>query len=1032
MKQKYYESVDLVDRLSNSAMRDRAVTFLVGSPLSLPDYKGGHGVPGVSGMIDLIRREFLTSETEFDQILKGKLADQYRKAFEFLHGRRGQDYVNRVVRAAVWQALDLKEWPSHLPVTSSDDVDAATCKALEKEIDTWVLPQAVDSFGNLLVTCSDMFGRAVLTTNFDPLIEVSILKHGGNFYRTVLHDDGNLGQTVAEGTHIIHLHGYWQGYDTLHTPQQLVQPRPQLGKSLARVVEESTLVVIGYSGWDDVITRTLMELLMDSESNPEIMWTFHHNDINVIEKSSEKLIDLLSPGIERGRVSLYRGIDCRSIFTNIYENLKSNYTTISDLTEGSRMTTVVKEIPGGGIDPRKVRIQIDIPIPEKTSSDSDSLLFVDRWIGRDQELGILESLTEPVAFVTGIGGQGKSALVGQFLKQHAMMSNNRFELWDWRDCREESDRLSTQLLRLIERLSNGAIDASGVEVNDIRSIVSILFHVLQDRETLLVFDNVDQYIDLETFQPIKGLDVLVSEAQARNHRSLFLFTCRPDVQVDESRTMRLPLAGLTKDETERLIEACGIPKKDLHLAEDLHQITNGHPLWINLVAMQAIRLRKGLQSTLNLIKQGEPTLPNTTRTIWDTLNEHQRNVLRTMAELDRPESEDNLLKFIPGITINRLTRSLRTLRLFHLIETRTQPEKPPLLGLHPIIREFVKTSFPMKDREKYVGRILDFLDLMIGRYKNLLPQNPAYEILEHWVRKAELQITFGHFEEATSTISEIARPLIDRGYQEDMVRITKRLFHNIDWAEACSSYKRFDTIFKKCLEHMIQLGHDTSENFLKRYEAAIPGKSSQFILLCDLRCYAAWYAGQFESAIQWGEQGNQLKEKTAVDTAFSTRHNLALSLRDGGRVPEAIEFFLDGESLEIVLTPGERIQGKLAPFYGNIGRCLFFINRLDEALICYIKSAQLLEESQDHIGRLNKGYIRFWIAELLVRREEFDLAAAVCRASVCMWSNTSPLRSAQAANMLEKLVKDHPELRSYVDEIDWKVEGIYTSWLRNQ
>ena len=1032
MKQKYYESVDLVDRLGNSAMRDRAITFLVGSPLSLPDYKGGHGVPGVSGMIDLIRREFSTTETEFDQILKGGLADQYRTAFEFLHGRRGQDDVNRIVRAAVWQALDLKKWPSRLPVTSPDDVDAATCKALEKEVDTWVLPKAVDSFGNLLVACSDMFGRSVLTTNFDPLIEVSILKHGGNFYRTVLHDDGNLGQTVAEGTHIIHLHGYWQGYDTLHTPQQLVQPRPQLGKSLARVVEESTLVVIGYSGWDDVITRTFMELLMDSESNPEIMWAFHQDDMDIIEKSSERLIDLLSPGIGRGRVSLYRGIDCRSIFNDIYENLKSSYATMSDLTEGSRMTTVVKEISGGGIDPRKVRIQIDIPLPEETSSDSDSPLFVDRWIGRDQELGILESLTEPVAFVTGIGGQGKSALVGQFLKQHAIMSDNRFELWDWRDCREESDRLSTQLLRLIERLSNGAIDASGIEVNDIRSIVSILFHVLQDRETLLVFDNVDQYVDLETFQPIKGLDVLVSEAQARNHRSLFLFTCRPNVQVDESRAVRLPLTGLTKDETERLIGACGIPKKDLYLAEDLHQITNGHPLWINLVAMQAIRLRKGLKSTLDLIKQGEPTLPDTTRTIWDTLNEHQRNVLRTMAELDRPESEDNLFEFIPGITINRVTRALRTLRSFHLIETRTQPEKPPLLGLHPIIREFVKTNFPMKDREKYVGRILNFLDLMIGRYKNLLPQNPAYEILEHWVRKAELQITFGHFEEATSTISEIARPLIDRGYPEEMIRITKRLFYNLDWAEACSSYKEFDTIFKKCLDHMIQLGHDTSENFLKRYEAAIPGKSSQFILLCDLRCYAAWYAGQFESAIQWGEQGNQLREKTAVDTAFSTRHNLALSLRDGGRVPEAIESFLDGESLEVVLTPGERIQGKRAPFYGNIGRCLYFTNRLDDALICYIKSAQLLEEGRDHSDRLNKGYIRFWIAELLVQREELDLAAAVCRASVCMWSDTSPPRSVQAADTLERLVTDHPELRSYVDEVDWRVEGIYTNWLQNQ
>ena len=59
MKQKYYILADLVDRLCNAADRkDRAVTFLAGSALTLPDHVGGHGVPGVSGMVDLVRAEF--------------------------------------------------------------------------------------------------------------------------------------------------------------------------------------------------------------------------------------------------------------------------------------------------------------------------------------------------------------------------------------------------------------------------------------------------------------------------------------------------------------------------------------------------------------------------------------------------------------------------------------------------------------------------------------------------------------------------------------------------------------------------------------------------------------------------------------------------------------------------------------------------------------------------------------------------------------------------------------------------------------
>ena len=149
-------------------------------------------------------------------------------------------------------------------------------------------------------------------------------------------------------------------------------------------------------------------------------------------------------------------------------------------------------------------------------------------------------------------------------------------------------------------------------------------------------------------------------------------------------------------------------------------------------------------------------------------------------------------------------------------------------------------------------------------------------------------------------------------------------------------------------------------------------------------------------------------------------------------MPEAIESFLEGEPIEAVVTPGERIEGKGAHFYGNIGRCLFLTSRLDEALVCYVKSAQLLEESRTHRDRLNKGFIRDWIAELLVQQEKFELAAASYRAAVCMWNDSSPPRAAQSQDKLQALVADHPELRTYMDEEDWKAEAAYRRWLDRQ
>ena len=87
-------------------------------------------------MVDLIRSEFegTAAEAEFDRALDGEIANRYQRAFEFLHGRRGQDVANRIVRTAVWQALDTTNWPSFLPTASPDNADSATCKALEREV----------------------------------------------------------------------------------------------------------------------------------------------------------------------------------------------------------------------------------------------------------------------------------------------------------------------------------------------------------------------------------------------------------------------------------------------------------------------------------------------------------------------------------------------------------------------------------------------------------------------------------------------------------------------------------------------------------------------------------------------------------------------------------------------------------------------------------------------------------------------------------------------------------------------------------
>jgi hypothetical protein len=278
--------------------RAREVVFLVGSPLSAPDGPGKIGVPGVSGVINLIREEFQDSHTELfelEKTIRNPGENPYAAAFSFLHGRRGQQTVNEIIRTAVLRGRHPDTRNSDLDLTSDEN-----CRYLEFDVEGWGLGRGVEALGKLVTSYSTRFGRCVLTTNFDPLIEVAIRRANGTYFRTTLHADGNLSQTEGSGCHVVHLHGYWFGSDTLHTIRQLTQPRPRLKASLGQLLRNKTVVVCGYGGWDDAFTEALMGVVLDDAANPDVIWTFFADNPQL----TEALATRLSPGVDRGRVSL--------------------------------------------------------------------------------------------------------------------------------------------------------------------------------------------------------------------------------------------------------------------------------------------------------------------------------------------------------------------------------------------------------------------------------------------------------------------------------------------------------------------------------------------------------------------------------------------------------------------------------------------------------------------------------------------------------------------------------------------------------
>ncbi len=282
-------------------------TFVLGSGLTMPV------VPGAEGIVDLVQRQFAGSDT-YDQIeaeLKQSGVNRYQTAIERLETEHGRAHVNSLIFNTVLEAADLSLNETGIHRLPEDQIHA------------WALTPAVESLGNLIVKYGERFGKDVLTTNFDPLIEVGIRRAGGDYVRMGIDQDGSLHAIHSTVCRVIHLHGFYHSADTLHTSRQLRSNRPKLERSLERILRERTIVVMGYGGWDDIFTKALMNAVdRGGGSSGKLLWCFYENSPVEILNSYEHAIELLQPGIERGQVQLYKGIDIHTALPRIEQELE--------------------------------------------------------------------------------------------------------------------------------------------------------------------------------------------------------------------------------------------------------------------------------------------------------------------------------------------------------------------------------------------------------------------------------------------------------------------------------------------------------------------------------------------------------------------------------------------------------------------------------------------------------------------------------------------------------------------------------------
>ena len=297
-------------------------------------------------------------------------------------------------------------------------------------------------------------------------------------------------------------------------------------------------------------------------------------------------------------------------------------------------------------------------------------------------------------------------------------------------------------------------------------------------------------------------------------------------------------------------------------------------------------------------------------------------------------------------------------------------------------------------------------------------------MMERYSQKVELEIAAGQYDNAFETLIKVEQSLLGSGNAEEYVRVARMLLEALDWETASTIYMSFDHVVGSVAAAFEQLGEtEAVDDLILRHEATVPQKTVRYIKHCDIRAYIAWLRDDYEEAIEWANRGVALKSATNVDTNFDCEHTLALAQRDSGQPDIAINFFLDTDTLEELISSGATLA-RGGAVYGNVGRCLQLMGKPDQALILYRFALKVLERDTTALSKSNRAYGRQWVGDVFVEKGDVEKAEAFFLDAIKLLGSWAPAR---ARRIIAELNKLHPESGSLLN--DRKVSKIVSAWI---
>lgn len=857
--------------------------------------------------------------------------------------------------------------------------------------------------------------KKIITTNYDNLIE-----HNTGIKELDTSSAFNLKRIDELDQFVLKIHGSNSAIDNtvIFTSdyEKLYGGGNELAKfQLEKLVTSYSCLFIGFSMTDNYVTSLfdrLNEMYRGLGNEHFIISTqnVNHDFLETIYINSHDQLILLLEEI--------------SIFKSDLEIEESLANKIIDQQNLANSTIIENPLPEEGI---------------KINSGHDTPPKIEYWAGRGEEI---KSIISPhkVCFITGIGGQGKSALASKVLSS---VERNEYVFQDWRDFKEEDLNLQSKLFQLIEIVSEGEIKAKQIIGWETIDLINLFFDKLGEKKGIFVFDNIDKYIDLQKFMPSGEMNVFFYKALKSQHNSKFIFTCRPFIHFAGVGFYQVKLEGLEIQDTKDLIIKYHntIPSVELqNLANRLHLATGGHPLWMVLILAQSRNNIRQIDSILKKIETensaevvgnissliSETILKNA----WAGLKDREKIILRTLSISSISESEQDLAKIVSKkLNHNQFIKGLKSLRSLNLIISKEGIEH---VELHPLVREFIKVNYGREEQESYIALYVSYLDGFIILLKNKLGSVLGQDDIDKIIKKIEVLITTDKIQDSINELRLTEGSFQISGFSEEFLRLVDILLSKNIWTlHKLSAINGFFEFINCAFTRMVEFGcYEMFDKYIDKYLSIFSNADSNMILAKSAICHREWISGNFSVAIREGRSASDLIDILGENDKWSGKHRFNLALRDSKiseNIEKALIYFCESDSLENLIN--EKCVPEKSAIYGNVGRCLAYLNRINEALFLTSKSYTSLKEGKNNsINKHNLGYASKWIGEILLQKEEFQESLAFYINARNIWKNDMPIEANLIDLSISQMSKTVSE-QSIINLESWQITKYCNDWI---